>query len=101
MGRQALDDGRWFNTGKAEKFEESTFWNGNNHISRATRTQWDHEALYRTKGGRWILHSWSQWQGSRESWSEISNDEAARWLVKNEHEAHSACSAEHAALEVA
>lgn len=87
MKRQALEGGRWFDRDGARIFEEDTFWDGHNHISKATGSQWNHEALYRTVGGRWILHTWSQWQGSRESWSEIDDTDAARWLVTNGHDA--------------
>lgn len=38
-------------------------WNGSNHISQATGSQWEHESLLRTAGGWWVLHRWSQWQG--------------------------------------
>lgn len=100
MKRRVLDDGRWFDLEKAERFEEGTRWNGNNHISLATGSQWDHEVLYRTKSGRWILHRWSQWQGSGKSYREIGNDTAARWLVANEYSPHEACAKEFAALEV-
>jgi hypothetical protein len=71
-----------------------------NHISLATGTQWDHEILYRTKSGKWILYAWSQWQGSGESYEEISDKQAAAWLVRNEHKPHEACEREFAALEV-
>lgn len=100
MARRVLDDGRWFDSSKAEEFEESTWFDGHNHISRATGDQWAHETLYRTAGGRWILHSWSQWQGSNESYEEISNEHAARWLVLNEHKEHKACAKAMQDLEV-
>jgi hypothetical protein len=103
MRREVLTDGtgRWFDLDKAERFEETTHWNGNNHISKATGSQWDHEELYRTAGGRWILHHWSQWQGSTPSWTEISADDAARWLSINEYDAHPAVEGEYAELEIA
>jgi hypothetical protein len=102
MARIVLTDGsgRWFDGEKAEKFEEATRWNGQNNVSLATGDQFLHEVLYRTSGGRWILHSWSQWQGSSESYEEIDNDRAAIWLVTNKHEAHESCRAEVAALEI-
>lgn len=100
MKRQALTDGRWFNKDNAKRFCEETWWNGNNHISHATGTQFEHESLYRTKSGRWILHNWSQWQGSSESWSEVSDSAAAKWLVINKHEPYETCKKEFAALEV-
>jgi hypothetical protein len=78
--------GKWFDPAKATEWEEATWWNGNNHISRATGSQWEHETLYRTAGGAWVLHHWSQWQGSTESYTLVSASEAAAWLVRCEHE---------------
>lgn len=78
--------GRWFDPSKATRWEEATRWDGRNHISRATGGQWEHEALYRTAGGAWVLHSWSQWQGSGESYVMIKPSEAAAWLVRAEEE---------------
>ena len=85
MRRIALTDGsgRWFDLDSAEKFDEATFWDGRNRISRATGSQWDHETLYRTKSGHWVKHWQSQWQGSVDRWELISDDEAARWLIQN------------------
>ena len=85
MKRQVLDNGKWFDVDAATRFEEDTWWNGNNHISKATGTQWDHEALYRTASGTWILHWWSQWQGSEDRWTELTAEQASAWLIKNEH----------------
>lgn len=79
--------GRWFDPDKAETWKEATWHDGNNFISRATGSQWEHEVLFRTAGGAWILHHWSQWQGSRESYTQISAKEAAAWLTVNEHDA--------------
>lgn len=100
MNRIAVTDGsgRWFDESKAEKFAESKDWNGSNHISVATGSQWEHEALYRTAGGQWVLNHWSQ-AGGRESYRTISDKEAARWMVQNGHD--SALLAEQiAALEI-
>lgn len=102
--RRVLTDGsgRWFYSNKAKKWDEDTYWNGNNHISRATGSQWDHEILYRTKGGIYVLHRWSQWQGSGESYEEISRADAATWLSQNDHDTEgSGVEEEHAALEIA
>ena len=77
--------GRWFDDSKAEKFTEETWWNGNNWISKATGSQWEHEAIYVTKGGVFILNHWSNYQGSRESYKIISKEDAAEWFVKNEY----------------
>lgn len=83
MHKQPLDDGTWFDLDQAQKFEEDTWWNGNNHISKATGTQFDHEVLYKTAKGAWVKHCHSQWQGTGESWATISEDEAKKWLIKN------------------
>jgi hypothetical protein len=101
MQRIVLTDGsaRWFDREKAERFEETTHWNGNNHISDATGSQWEHEALYRTAGKKWVLHHWSQWQGSEPTWEEIDAEAAARWLVTNGHE-HPDAEQQIAALEI-
>lgn len=91
MRRQALTDGSgsWFNRNKAESFEEAEQWDGNNYISQATGSQWTHEALYKTASGRWILHWWSQWQGSLPDWRELDTSEAVVWLIRNDHEVES------------
>ena len=101
MKRQVLTDGsgRWFNLESAEQFEEAVRWNGSNNISLATGSQWEHETLYRTAGRRWILHAWSQRQGTRETWEEIDDEAAAKWLVTNGHE-HDAVADEIADLEI-
>jgi hypothetical protein len=87
MARIVLTDGtgRWFEGEKAKVWDEETRWNGNNHISLATGTQWDHETLYRTAGGIHVLHQWSQWQGSSETYEEITAEAAAVWLSQNKY----------------
>lgn len=84
MKRVALTDGsgRWFDSDKAEFYKENTYHDGKNHISKATGTQWDHEAIYLTKGGTFVLNCWSNYDGSRETYYEISKKEAARWFAK-------------------
>ena len=88
MDRVALTDetGGWFDKDKAEKFEEDTFWNGSNHISKATGSQWAHEELYRTASGNWVLYSWSQMQGSVDTWEHIDGRDATSWLIENDHD---------------
>lgn len=101
MKRIVITDGSgsYFDSDKAEYFEENTRWNGQNHISVITGSQWEHEGLYRTAGGRWVKNVWSDFQGSAEVYELIDNEEAARWLSINGHE-HEACEKEIAALEI-
>lgn len=86
MNRQPLGDGTWFDKDKATRFDEASHWDGRNHISDATGNQWEHERLWRTASKNWVLHHWSQYQGSGESWTVIDDDDAARWLVVNNRE---------------
>ena len=83
MKRQKIDDGGWFDLEKAKRWDEDTHWNGNNHISNATGSQWEHERLYKTAKGVFVLNHWSQWQGSGQSWAIVSASEAAEWLIQN------------------
>jgi hypothetical protein len=62
-------------------YEEETLWGGQNHISRATGTQWDHETLYRSAKGRWYIEHTSQWEGKLPSAEWVSPEKAAAWLV--------------------
>lgn len=102
MTRTALTDntGRWFDMDKAEKINEATYWDGQNWVSKATGIPCTHECLFRTKSGTWILNHYSDFQGSKESYNEITNEEAAAWLAKQGIEPHSDCEQEYAALEI-
>ena len=73
----------WFDRDAAESWDEDTYWDGNNTISRATGSQWEHETLYRTRSGRWVLETTSAYQ---DSWSEITPERAAKWLLRNDHD---------------
>lgn len=102
MDRTALTDGsgRWFDAEAAQTWKESTRWDGSNHISCATGSQWDHEMLWRTASGLWVLNTYSNRQGVAETYREITAEEAAGWLVRNEHEPADECAKEFAALEM-
>lgn len=77
-------DGTVVDTDKAsESWDEDTRWNGNNHISVATGSQWNHETLYRSRKGRYYVVHDSQWQGSTPSAEFISDTEAAAWILAN------------------
>lgn len=87
MKRIALTDGSgWFDLEKATAFKEGSWWDGRNHISKATGGQWNHEILYRTKNGKWVLNAYSQSEGSRETYETITDSQAAAWFIKNEYE---------------
>ena len=86
MNRQSLDNGGWLNLATAKKFDEDRYFDGHNRISAATGSQWDHEVLYRSVGGVYVLHTWSQYQGTQDTWQRISVDRAVEWLLKNDYD---------------
>ncbi len=85
MARINLGGGRWFDPKASESFSEDTRWDGRNHISVATSSQWEHEELYRTPKGTWVLHEWSQWQGSLARYATVTPETARQWLIDNNH----------------
>ena len=85
MNRQSIPGG-WIDLDTAKKFVEDRHFDGRNMISAATGSQWEHETLYRSKGGVYVLHTWSQCQGSQDTWERISVDEAVAWLLKNDYD---------------
>ena len=89
MTRQPIDGGGWLNLASAKKFVENRHFDGRNMISAATGSQWDHEELCRSVGGVYVLHTWSQWQGSRDTWQRIGIDQAVEWLLRNDYDPES------------
>lgn len=84
MKRVSLINGKWFDLQKAEKFQENTFWNGSNQISKITKSQFEHQDLYLTASGVWVLNTWSNYQNSIETFEQIEIKQVAEWFVKNE-----------------
>lgn len=80
------DEGRgWFNLETAEEFEQGTRWNGSNHISLATGSQWSWETLYKTRLGGWVLEHSSHMEGAATTYRQLDERRAAEWLLVNEH----------------
>ena len=86
MTRQPIDGGGWLNLVSAKKFVENRHFDGRNMISAATGSQWDHEELHRSVGGVYVLHGWSQCQGSLDTWQRIGIDQAVEWLLRNDYD---------------
>ena len=87
MARLQMDDGTFVDTDNATKtWKEDTRWDGHNHISKATGSQWEHETLYKSRKGRYfVVHSSAyQHKADRAEW--IGNHAAASWLIANGHE---------------
>ena len=77
----------WFDLDKATRFSEDQDWNGSNHISVNTGSEWDHQTVYRTAQGRWALRGWSNRQGVQDTWGFISDADAREWLLRNGEDA--------------
>jgi hypothetical protein len=73
----------WFDLDKAVGIPERLIWDGNNNVSVHVG-RCEHQRLYRTSGGRWVLHTWSQWVGTQPTYAYISDDDAKTWLLRNE-----------------
>jgi len=87
MATYRMDDGTVIKTENATaRWDEDRVWNGSNHISRATGSQWDHEALYRSRKGRYYIEHTSQWQGKLDYATWIDHRSAAEWLLANDEE---------------
>jgi hypothetical protein len=84
MSTYRMDGGTVVDTTKAsQSWDENQRWDGRNHVSVATGSQWDHQRLYRSRKGRYYLEHWSDWQGSASGAEWVSDLEALRWLILN------------------
>lgn len=87
MSKYSMPDGTIVDTKNATKtWGEDTRWNGNNHISVATGSQWDHQELHRSRKGRYWLECTSQWQGSTDHAEWLSPEAATKWLLAQGHD---------------
>ena len=75
----------WFDKDKSESFNEETFWDGRNNISKSTGSLTEHEELFLTSSNNWVLHYYSNWRGILPRYEKISEYEAILWLIKNEY----------------
>jgi len=87
MSIYRMDDGTTVNTDRApQSYLEGTRWDGNNHISLATGSQWEHETLHCSRKGRYYTERTSQRQGIIPHAEWISHRAAAVWLRTNEYD---------------
>lgn len=71
----------WFDPDAADAYAEAEEWDGNNMVS-VVGGRYEHEQLYRTAGGRWVLNHWSQWEGRGETYHFVTDQEARDWLLR-------------------
>jgi hypothetical protein len=82
MSRYRMEDGTVVDTvNAAQSWKEGTRFDGHNHVSTATGSQWSHQMLHRSRKGRYWIECTSQWQGSSPHAEWVSPQEAARWLL--------------------
>lgn len=72
----------WFDPDSATKFHEDETWDGDNYIS-VNVGRFNHQCLYRSKSGRWILNTWSDWSGTPETYQFVTDEVAKDWLLRN------------------
>jgi len=86
LDRYRMEDGTIVDTSKASAhWDSAQDHDGRNFIDRATGSQWNHETLYKSRRGRYYIEHTSQYQGSRPHAEWVSEHEAARWLIHNDH----------------
>ena len=74
----------WFDSSCCKAvFEEDTYFNGHNQISKATGSQWIHETLYLTAKETWVIGRSGNY---KDTYFKISRTQAARWLMQNDHD---------------
>jgi hypothetical protein len=81
MKRVKLGGGRWFDRDKATAYEDDTRWDGHNHISVATGSQWVRATLWRTASGMWILETNGLYEVTYDY--PFAESDAFRWLIDN------------------
>jgi hypothetical protein len=87
MARFKMDSGGIVDTENATKgWKERQRHDGQNWISLATGSQWEHETLYRSRKGRYWKEHRSQYQGSTPYAEWVSNRDALAWLLVNEYD---------------
>ena len=86
MSKYRMSDNTVVDTNNATtSWDEDTNWNGSNNIGVSSGSQWLADALYRSRKGRYYLVTNSYIDGRPDSAEWLSNEEATRWLLANEH----------------
>ena len=88
MNRISLTDnsGRWFDIETAKRWDEAVILaDDGTPISRATGNSWEHEVLFLTKNGTFLLFSGSDRNPSLSTFDIIEPEKAVHWLLSNNH----------------
>lgn len=73
--------------------ESATYWHGDKQVFDGanladvnTRDQNRGQGMFRTAQGRWVLTTWSNWQGETDTYSYATDNDARDWLLFNDYE---------------
>lgn len=77
----------WFDPDRAVEYQEDTYWDGQNLVSVNPVGQFGHQHLFYTAGGRWVLYTWSQYQGVKPCYEFVELEQAREWLLLNAKDA--------------
>jgi Tfp pilus assembly protein PilX len=82
-----MDDNTIVKTENAtQSWNETTDWDGSNHIGRASGSQWHQQILHRSRKGRYYIEYISSVSGEQYQAEWVGSREAARWLLHNDIE---------------
>src|SRR5437016_2404935 len=78
------NSGRWFDLEATRRFDESTAYAGDGvDVSRQTGNSWEHETLFLTTNGMFVLHCLNDRNPTLASFTEYPPDKAIPWLLAN------------------
>jgi hypothetical protein len=90
MRKQELTDnsGRWFDIESAKIYTEAIIMASPSSctgVSRATGNSWEHETLYLTMHGAFIMHFFDEHNPTLSQFIEWDVNTAVKWLLSNGH----------------
>lgn len=84
MTLKTLTDGRTVDLDGARVWQDDTYEQDGHVVSRSTRNAWDRESLYLVAGIGYVLCE-SQWCGTDEMYTAVSEEWAQGWLRSQGH----------------
>ncbi len=75
----------WFDPDSATVYHPATRWTGSETIDTNTGSSREHQTLYRTAGGRWVLEETADYDAAEDLYTYLDAEEARDWLIRNEY----------------
>ena len=88
MNKVSLSDnsGRWFDNDCAKEWHEAVMVaDDGTTVSMATGNSWEHETLYLTKSGSFVMHFVNDHNPTLAQYAEWDQKRAVKWLLANGH----------------